>query len=100
VLAACVIPGASPREAWDVVWRDASKHRSPNAGWPEAAMAGCLGLRLAGARIYHGKLVEDAWMGRGRADADAGDIRRALRLYRTACVIQALMVAVLAAAIM
>jgi len=98
VLAACVTPRASPRDAWHAVWRDAGKHRSPNAGWPEAAMAGSLGLRLAGSRAYHGEVVDDAWMGDGRAAADACDIRRALRLYRTACVIQALVVAALALA--
>ena len=97
--AACIIPGASSRGAWRAVWRDAHKHRSPNAGWPEAAMAGSLGLRLAGSRVYHGEIVADAWMGDGRAEAGAGDISRALRLYRTACLIQALMVAVLALAI-
>ncbi|TXM94011.1 cobalamin biosynthesis protein, partial [Methylobacterium sp. WL103] len=52
---------------------------------PEAAMAGALGLRLAGPRVYAGVAVEDAWMGDGRAAATAEDIARALRLYRTAC---------------
>ncbi len=71
--------------AWRAVRRDAAKHRSPNAGWPEAAMAGALGLRLAGPRIYGETRVEDGWMGDGRAEASAADIRRALRLYRRAC---------------
>ena len=70
------------------VWRDAGRHRSPNAGWPEAAMAGALGLRLAGPRWYGGVLVEDAWMGDGRAAATVQDLRRALRLYRIACGLQ------------
>jgi adenosylcobinamide-phosphate synthase len=96
MLAACVVPDALPHAAWRAVWRDAQKHRSPNAGWPEAAVAGGLGLRLAGPRIYHGEVVADAWMGEGRAEVDAGDIRHALRLYRVACLIQALIVAVLA----
>ncbi|TXN25879.1 cobalamin biosynthesis protein, partial [Methylobacterium sp. WL93] len=52
-----------------------------------AAMAGALGLRLAGPRVYAGVAVEDAWMGDGRAAAAADDIERALRLYRTACVL-------------
>ncbi len=69
------------------VLRDAGRHRSPNAGWPEAAMAGALGLRLAGPRTYGSVRVDDAWMGDGRACADAADIRRALRLYRRACAI-------------
>ncbi|PVE20252.1 cobalamin biosynthesis protein, partial [Microvirga sp. KLBC 81] len=53
--------------------------------WPEAAMAGALGLRLAGPRIYGNVRVEDCWMGDGRAEATAQDIDRALMLYRTAC---------------
>ena len=47
------------------VWRDARKHRSPNAGWPEAAMAGALGLALAGPRSYGGVMVDDVFMGEG-----------------------------------
>jgi adenosylcobinamide-phosphate synthase len=68
------------------VWRDASRHRSPNAGWPEAAMAGALGLRLAGPRFYGEDLVEDAFMGDGTREATTADIRRALRLFRASCV--------------
>lgn len=73
------------RGAWRAVRRDAHKHTSPNAGWPEAAMAGALGLRLAGPRIYGEMRVEAPWMGDGRAEAGAADIRRALALYRKAC---------------
>jgi adenosylcobinamide-phosphate synthase len=70
--------------AWRAVRRDAHRHRSPNAGFPEAAMAGALGLALAGPRVYGGVPVEDALMGDGRREASAGDIRKALRLYRRA----------------
>jgi adenosylcobinamide-phosphate synthase len=85
VAAACVVDGASPRNAWRAVWRDARHHRSPNAGWPEAAMAGALGLALAGPRRYGGVLVDDVFMGEGgRREANAADIRRALKLYWTA----------------
>jgi adenosylcobinamide-phosphate synthase len=85
VVAAFFIDGASPRGAWAAIGRDASRHRSPNAGWPEAAMAGALGLALAGPRRYGGVLVDDAMMGEGgRREADAADIRRALALYRAA----------------
>jgi adenosylcobinamide-phosphate synthase len=78
--------GASFSGAWRAVWRDASRHRSPNAGWPEAAMAGALGLQLAGPRVYGEDLVDDAFMGDGTRDACVADIRRALRLYRAGCV--------------
>jgi adenosylcobinamide-phosphate synthase len=77
--------GADARGAWRAVRRDAGRHRSPNAGWPEAAMAGALGLRLAGPRVYGETRVEDAWMGDGRAEAGPDDIARALRVYRLAC---------------
>jgi adenosylcobinamide-phosphate synthase len=76
--------GTVASNAWNAVWRDAGKHRSPNAGWPEAAMAGALGLSLAGPRVYDGVMVQDATMGDGRRDATARDIRAALALYRRA----------------
>jgi adenosylcobinamide-phosphate synthase len=87
-IAAALTPGASARDAVRAVWRDAATHRSPNAGWPEAAMAGALGLKLAGPRVYGETLVEDAFMGEGRREANAADIRRALRLYWLASLIQ------------
>jgi adenosylcobinamide-phosphate synthase len=84
VAAAAVSPGASAAHAWRAVVRDAPRHRSPNAGYPEAAMAGALGLALAGPRNYGGVRVDDAVMGDGRRDATAADIHAALRLYRRA----------------
>jgi adenosylcobinamide-phosphate synthase len=86
----------SLRGALATTLRDARKHRSPNAGWPEAAMAGALGIRLAGPRRYGGRGVEDHWMGNGRKEATASDVRRALALYRTACGIQIAAYALLA----
>ena len=77
--------------------RDAGKHRSPNAGWPEAALAGALGFKLAGPRVYGGESVDDVFMGDGRADLDAADIFRALALYRRACAVQIGALAVLLA---
>lgn len=65
-------------------WRDARRHASPNAGWPEAAMAGALGLRLGGPRRYDGLELDGAWLGRGRPDAGPDDIGRGLRLYSVA----------------
>jgi adenosylcobinamide-phosphate synthase len=84
IAAAAVVPDASASGAWQAFRRDARLHRSPNAGWPEAAMAGALGLRLAGPRTYHGVVVDDHWMGDGRSDATARDIDRALMIYRVA----------------
>jgi adenosylcobinamide-phosphate synthase len=88
ILAAAATPDASAREAWRIVWRDAGRHRSPNAGWPEAAMAGALGIRLAGPRVYGETRVDDAFMGDGRAAVTASDIRRGLALYRRAAAIE------------
>ncbi len=88
---------ADARNAWRAVRRDAGKHRSPNAGWPEAAMAGALGLRLAGPRVYGETRVEDHWMADGRAEANAADIRRALTLYRRSCGLLWVFAALLAA---
>src|SRR5580704_7909862 len=79
ITAAGLTTGASPAGAWRAVRRDAHRHRSPNAGYPEAAMAGALGLMLAGPRIYGGTTVDDAMMWDGRRNADAVDIRAALR---------------------
>ena len=95
VAAAALLPGADAGAAWRAVRRDARRHRSPNAGWPEAAMAGALGLALAGPRRYGGRVVEDAWMGQGREAATPDDIFRALALYRRACLLLWLLVAAL-----
>lgn len=88
MFAASITPDATAGGAWLAVRQDAWRHRSPNAGWPEAAMAGSLGLRLAGPRVYGTTRLDDAWMGKGRAEATVGDLRRALRLYVRACGIE------------
>ena len=72
---------------WRVMLRDHGRHASPNAGWTEAAMAGALNLRLAGPIAYDGVMADKPWIGSGRVEANAADIRCALRLYRRACLI-------------
>ncbi len=94
-LAAAFRAGCSVDGAIAAVRRDARHHRSPNAGWPESAMAGALGIRLAGPRVYSGVKVEDRWIGVGRAELTAADIRNALGLYRAACGVQIAVVALL-----
>lgn len=94
-LAAVFVPTARPAAGGRIMLRDARKHRSVNAGWPEAAAAGALGLALAGPRAYHSAVVSDPWIGDGRARATAEDIHRALYLYAVACLLNALVVAVL-----
>ncbi len=95
-LAALFVPAANPLRALGAMLSDARKHRSLNAGWPEAAMAGALDLALAGPRRYGEAVVKDAWMGDGRARAMPLDIRRSLYLFVVACLIDAGLVAALA----
>jgi adenosylcobinamide-phosphate synthase len=77
--------------------KDAPRHRSPNAGWPEAAMAGALEIALAGPRTYYGGRVGDShWVNEeGRREIGPTDIRNALALYLRACLLQAALVALL-----
>ncbi len=75
------VKGAHPETAWSTALRDAKKHESPNAGWPEAAFAGALDFQLGGPRSYDGELVDLPSFGTGRADLGPGDIERALGLY-------------------
>ncbi|WP_246744773.1 adenosylcobinamide-phosphate synthase CbiB [Methylocystis sp. Sn-Cys] len=84
IVAAAWATGAPARDAYETALRDASKHASPNAGWPEAAMAGALGLSLGGPRRYHDLEIVGATLGTGRRKATAEDIFRALRIYKAA----------------
>lgn len=81
VAAAFLTKGADPRAAWTVMLSDAAKHDSPNAGWPEAAVAGALGLALGGPRSYDGVVHDLPQLGSGRAALTPADIRQALTLY-------------------
>ena len=81
---------ARPLQAWSGAIRDASAHQSPNAGWPEAAMAHALNFALAGPRQYDGYQVRDPWLGDGRSELGAKDVSISLRLYRAAWVIASL----------
>ena len=85
--AAALDRGTSAGHALRILLRDGRKHRSPNAGWPEAAMAGALGLALAGPRHYEEGTVEDPYLGDGTPIATASDIGRALSLFLRACLI-------------
>src|SRR5215470_17443950 len=101
-VAAAFTKNSRPGRAVAVMVRDGRKHHSPNAGWPESAMAGALGLALAGPRQYPEGPVADPWLGDGSARAGVPDIVRGLQLYRIACLIQGglLLVALLAAHLM
>lgn len=78
-----LVSGA-PARALACMRADAARHRSPNAGWPEAAMAGALGIRLSGPRVYAGRVAQEPWVNGAAPDPQAGDLQRGLRLYRRA----------------
>lgn len=84
-IAALLICLAGPG-GWRIGWRYRSAHASPNAGWPEAAMAGVLGVRLAGPVRYDGALRDKPWIGEGD-QPDLGALVRARRVYHRACAI-------------
>jgi adenosylcobinamide-phosphate synthase len=89
IAAAMFARDADAGRGFATMLRDAKKHHSPNAGWPEAAMAGALGLALAGPRDYAEGRVADPWLGSGTPLARPADIDRALRLYALACLLLA-----------
>ncbi len=72
---------------WRILWRDARRHASPNAGWPEAAIAGALGLRLAGPVAYDCVMHDKPWIGDGSSDPGGEEIDRALAIYVRACLL-------------
>jgi adenosylcobinamide-phosphate synthase len=77
-----VLAGSERRsQAMSCMWQDARHHRSFNAGWPEAALAGALGVRLCGPRSYHGELADEPWLNAAAGDPVAADITRGLETY-------------------
>lgn len=92
VTAALFAGDARASPAFRTMLRDGCKHHSPNAGWPEAAMAGALSLALAGPRRYAEEQVDDPWLGDGTPFARPPDIIRALRLYGYACLLLTMLI--------
>lgn len=91
-----LLAGSKRSQAMACMRKDARQHRSPNAGWPEAAMAGALGVRLCGPRSYHGELADEPWLNGRARDAAAADITRGLELYVGAMFALALVLAIIA----
>lgn len=80
IVGAAFILRNNSRSAWNILWRDHANHASPNAGWPEAAMAGALNVQLGGSSFYFGKLLSKPTLGDAKQDISTKHIRRALRL--------------------
>ncbi len=83
--------------AFGVMLRDARHHRSPNAGWPEAAVAAGLGVRLSGPRFYGSHMSDEPWLNRDARDPDPTDMTRGLALYRRAMALAAISLAMVVA---
>jgi len=81
IAVAAPLAGGAISTAFRVVGADANNHRSPNAGWPEAAMAGALGVSLSGPRSYDGGVGTEPYLNGGGREPGINDIRRALRVY-------------------
>ena len=95
---AAALAGLNWRQTWAMLRRDAGQASSPNAGWPEAAMAGALGVRLGGASTYFGHLVDKPFIGEPDAPLSAEKYRQAIRLlYATSLLMAALTFLVLLA---
>ncbi len=95
VAAAAFLGSAKPIVALRTLLKDARYHRSLNAGWPEAAMAGALGLALGGPYRQGEVTVREVWIGQGRARATPTDIDRALALHALTCLVFAGLIGVL-----
>lgn len=84
LIAAAWLQRLDAGRAWRAVRRDAQRHPSPNSGFPEAAVAGALGIRLGGENVYHGVKSFRAYMGERTRETEPGDIKQAARLLYAA----------------
>lgn len=90
------LTSARPVHAFKIIWRDAGLHRSPNAGWPEGAMAAALNVRLSGPRVYANRIAQEPWVNAGAPDPTPNDLQRGLALYARAMFVLICGLAVLA----
>lgn len=96
IVAAAAFTGMNAAGAWHAALNSHAAHTSPNAGWPEAAAAGALGLRLGGPSSYGGKLVDKPWINSAGRAARLGDVNAMLRLLVAATLFAALGAALIA----
>jgi len=91
MVAAAAVTGADPWGSWRILRRDAGNAASPNAGWPEAAMAGALGVRLGGPSTYFGQVIPKPFIGEPHQPLAASHYRQAVRiLYATSLIMAGL----------
>ena len=90
------VAGRAWRDALKVVIADAGHHRSPNAGWPEAALAGALGVRLSGPRVYDGEVTAEPWVNGGAPDPGPMELAEGLVVYLKAMGVMAVLIALVA----
>ena len=82
-----VLVSSRKARAMSVMVRDAGKHRSPNAGWPEAAMASAIGVRLSGPRAYDGRISDEPWVNEGAPDPIGADIVKGLQVFKRSLIL-------------
>jgi adenosylcobinamide-phosphate synthase len=92
------LSGARPRESLRAMLRDARAHRSPNAGWPEAAMAGALNIRLSGPRVYENHTANEPWLNSAAPDPSPDSLAQGLHIYTRAMVVFGIGLCLIAAA--
>ena len=96
ITAAAALSGMNARGAWMSSLANHGAHTSPNAGWPEAAAAGALGLRLGGPTVYGGVLHDKPWINSAGRDAAQGDVQAIARLLVVAALLSGLAAALTA----
>ncbi|MBD2816325.1 cobalamin biosynthesis protein [Xenorhabdus sp. Flor] len=87
--------GLDFRQALHIGWRDRYQHSSPNSGWPEATVAGALGIRLGGPSVYFNQLVKKPWIGDARREVTPDDIPQSVQMMMVASVMALLLFALL-----
>ena len=92
----CCVRPVRTIDAFKTMMRDARKHRSPNAGWPETALAAAINRRLSGPRVYETRVSNEPWLNAGAPDPDGSDLDKALALYRRLIALTALILVLIA----
>ncbi|MBC8954248.1 adenosylcobinamide-phosphate synthase CbiB [Xenorhabdus sp. PB62.4] len=87
--------GLDFRQALHIGWRDRYQHSSPNSGWPEATVAGALGIRLGGPNVYFNQRVEKPWIGDAKREVTPDDIPQSVQMMIVASVMALLLFALL-----